>query len=256
MKRFFSLLLNDNFIGALILINALVIIYLCFDNIPFANVFVGIDNVITLLFACEIICKIYFLKKGFWASRWSIFDFTVVSLSFLSLILIHLGAELSVLENITILRVCRLFKFFRVMRAIPNIDKIFSDLKKAIRVTSGIIIGGFIILVIVGVMLCSLYKNTDPVNFGDPLVSMYTVFRLFSVEGWYEIPDAMAENTGYASATFIRVLFSVLVLFGMFMLGFILSSISDELAADNNDELLEKLNRLEGKVDELLRNKT
>jgi len=59
----------------------------------------------------------------------------------------------------------------------------------------------------------------------------------------------MCENTSYANATFIRILFSLLVLFGTFILGFIISSISDELALDNNDELIAKTSELEAKID-------
>jgi len=59
----------------------------------------------------------------------------------------------------------------------------------------------------------------------------------------------MCESTSYANATFIRVLFSLLVLFGTFILGFIISSISDELALDNNDELMAKTKELEAKID-------
>ena len=51
--------------------------------------------------------------------------------------------------------------------------------------------------------------------FSTPLNSIYSVFRLFTVEGWYEIPDAMAE--------------------------------------DNNDDVKEQLRQLEQKIDELLK---
>ena len=61
----------------------------------------------------------------------------------------------------------------------------------------------------------------------------------------------MAENSSYINATFIRILFSLLVLFGTFIFGFIISSISDELAMDNNDGLIEKTKELETKIDNL-----
>lgn len=249
--RLLSNLLNEKFVGTLIILNAIVAVYLGFDNLPFMRGVTYLDSLITILFTCEISYKIFVYKRSFFKVKWNWFDFIVVSVSFVALLLFLSGIESNILENFAILRTVRLFKFFRILRIIPNIEKIFSDLKKAVRVTSGIIIGGFIILIIVGVVLCSMYKNFDPVNFGDPIVSMYSVFRIFSVEGWYEIPDDMSANTSYLNATFIRLLFSILVLFGMFMLGFIISSISDELALDNNDELLDKTKELEDKIDKL-----
>jgi hypothetical protein len=61
----------------------------------------------------------------------------------------------------------------------------------------------------------------------------------------------MCEKTSYVSATFIRIIFSFIVLFGTFVLGFIISSISDELALDNNNELINRTKELENKIDEL-----
>jgi len=249
--KLLSSLLNEKVIGTLIVMNAVITVYLGFDNLPLIREIAYIDYFITTLFACEITYKIFYYKRSFFKVRWNWFDLIVVSVSFTAQLVLLAGMELSILENFAIFRTVRLFKFFRVVRIIPNIEKIFSDLQKAIRVTSGIIIGGFVILIIVGVVLSSMYKNVDPVNFGNPLISMYSVFRIFSVEGWYEIPDEMSTDTSYVNATFIRILFSFLVLFGMFMLGFIISSISDELAIDNNDELLGKTKELEDKMDKL-----
>jgi len=244
-----KIFLNDKFIAPLIALNAIITVYLCYDQPPLKQQFVYLDYVITLLFVCEITYKICIFKKEYFASKWNWFDFLVVAISFLALLFQLFGIESGLLENAVIFRTLRLFKFFRIIRVIPDIDKIYSDLKKALRVTSGIILGGFIILVIIGVILCTMYKEFDPVNFCDPLVSIYSVFRIFSVEGWYEIPDGMAGNASYLNATFIRILFSLLVLFGTFILGFIISSISDELAADNNDELMAKTKELESKID-------
>ena len=249
-----KLLLNDKFIGLLIVINTFVTICLFYDNLSDYAVLKALDYFITILFCCEIALKVHSFKGSFFKSSWNVFDFIIVVTSSLSLLLPVIGinwVETGSLEKVLILRTFRLFKFFRVARIIPNVDKIYSDLKKAVRVTSGILIGGGVILVIVGVTLCVFFKKFDPINFGDPMVSIYTVFRLFSVEGWYEIPDAMCEKTSYLNATFIRISFSFIVLFGMFMLGFIISSISDELAIDNNDEIMQKTKVLEDKMDKL-----
>ena len=247
-----KIFLNDKFIGPLIGLNALITIYLCYDNPPFEHIAIYLDYIITILFVCEIAYKVFVFRSEYFASNWNLFDFIVVAITFVALLLPLVGIKAGILEEIVILRTLRLFKFFRIIRVIPDIDKIYSDLKKALRVTSGILLGGFIILIILGVILCSMYKTFDPVNFGDPLVSIYSVFRIFSIEGWYEIPDAMAERTtSYLNQTFIRTLFVFLALFGTFILGFIISSISDELAADNNDELMAKTVDLEDKIDKL-----
>ena len=247
-----KLFLKDKFIGTLIIINCLVTFTLCFDFDLFHFPLLICDKLLTILFLCEIFYKIHVFEKDFFKSIWNNFDFIVVLISSIPLFLLILDINyFNNLDNLLLLRVFRLFKLFRIMRKIPHIDKIYSDLKKAIGVTYGIVILGFVILFIIGILLCSIFKNYDPVNFGDPIVSIYTVFRLFSTEGWYEIPDAMSENTSYLIATMIRISFSLIVLFGMFILGFVISSITDELATDNNDDLIKKTKELEEKIDNL-----
>jgi len=255
MKKLF---LNDKFICSLIAINGFIIFYLCYDHPPLYHLFFYFDIILTLLFLTEIAYKIYFYKKRFFTSKRNIFDFFIVSVSSIPFFLLVFDFNVNHLENLDhllLLRMFRFFKLFRTMQIIPNVDKIYSDLKKAVKVTYGIMLGGFIILIIIGVMLCSVFKNFDPANFGDPIVSIYTAFRLFSVEGWYEIPDAMSGHTSYLNATLIRIIFSILVLFGMFILGFIISSITDELAIDNTKKLEDKIDELNEKIDLLLKNK-
>ena len=248
MKRILNPLLNDKIIGLLIVINAVIIVVLGFKGFPFRKAIEHLDLLITLIFVCEISYKIYVHKKDFFKSKGNWFDASIVFISFVSLLLYKISGETGLLENLVILRTFRLFKIFRVMRIVPDIDTIYSNFNKAVRVTSGILTGGLVILIIVGVILCSLFGDNE--NFSDPIVSMYSVFRLFTVEGWYDIPDDMVrEGIPYLNATFIRIGFSAVVLFGMFILGFIISSISDKLAEDNNDELIEKTNELEKKID-------
>jgi len=251
MKRLLNPLLYDKLIGILILFNVFVIMYLSFDDPPFFRVFEYVDYALTLIFLCEITYKISFYKKDFFKDVFNWFDASIVLISSISLVLLMLLEPSDLLGQVIILRAFRLFKLFRSMRIIPNAGKILSDLKKAVKVTYGIIIGGLLILLITGIVLCSFFKEIDPENFGDPLVSIYSVFRLFTVEGWYEIPDAICERTSYRYANAIRTFFSFIVLFGMFLFGFLISSISDELAEDNNDKLLAKTKELEDKIDKL-----
>ena len=206
------------------------------------------DYFVTMLFVIEITYKIFIYKKPFFKGDWNLFDFIVTLGSFIAMVVHLLDLNLGALDNVVVLRTLRLFRFFKIIHIIPNVDKIARDFKNAIRVTSSILIFGFVIILVIGIILCTMYKEVDPTNFGDPLVSIYSVFRIFSVEGWYEIPDGIASNTSYLNATFIRILFSLLVLFGTFVFGFVISSISDELAADNNDELIQKTDELKDEI--------
>ena len=87
-------------------------------------------------------------------------------------------------------------------------------------------------------------------------ISLYSIFRLFSVEGWYEIPDAIASHASPLWGFFARCYFSVLMfLGGIIGMSLINSIFVDAMAEDNNDEVLEKLNQIEKQLKEMLRNR-
>lgn len=246
-----KILLNNKFIDSLIVINSIITIYLCFNTPPFQNQIIFIDHIFTLIFIAEMGYKLYFYGIDFFKGKWNRFDFLVVLISSIPLLLLLFNVNINGLDYLLILRSFRLFKFFRLIKIIPNLSKVYYNFIKAIKITSGLAIGGFIILVVISIILCCMFKTISPEYFGDPFISIYSVFRLFSIEGWYEIPDKICESVNYFNATLVRILFSCIVLFGTFILGFLISQLSDTLAEDNNDELLEKNRLLEEKLNEL-----
>ena len=81
-------------------------------------------------------------------------------------------------------------------------------------------------------------------------MSLYSIFRLFTIEGWYEFPEAIAENGGQYMGVFARCFFSILMFAGgMIGMSFVNSIFVDAMAEDNNNEVIEKLNQMERKLD-------
>ena len=69
---------------------------------------------------------------------------------------------------------------------------------------------------------------------------------MFSIEGWYDIPNAIAERSSYVMGYLSKFLLSGIVLvFGIFGMGFVSSMFIDEVTSDNNDEVLQRLSKLE-----------
>jgi voltage-gated sodium channel len=78
------------------------------------------------------------------------------------------------------------------------------------------------------------------------------------VEGWYEIPDTVAEyyNASSIAAGFIRLYFcALLILGGIIGMSFINSIFVDAMVSDNNNELESQMKELNAKMDELLKMK-
>ncbi|MFQ5572538.1 MAG: ion transporter, partial [Rhodothermales bacterium] len=87
-------------------------------------------------------------------------------------------------------------------------------------------------------------------HFGNPLLAFYSLFKVFTVEGWYEIPDQVARSGGSAGLIFmIRMYFMLSVLVGG-LLGLSMANavFVDEMTADNNDRLEQMVENLHGEL--------
>ena len=66
------------------------------------------------------------------------------------------------------------------------------------------------------------------------------------------MPEAIAKNGGAAMAVFARIYFSLLLFFGGIIgMSLVNSIFVDAMAADNNDEVLDRLAQLEKKIDNI-----
>jgi len=89
-----------------------------------------------------------------------------------------------------------------------------------------------------------LFGDLAPEYFGNPLESWYALFKVFTVEGWYEIPDALYERSGAATWALGLRLYYIFAVFLGGIMGFALANavFVDEMTADNT-ELVENLVR-------------
>lgn len=232
-----KLFLNDNFILALIVLNSLLIFYLSF--IGTTNlVIVGIDHLFTAAFVFEMVVKISYYKKDFFKRKSYVFDFVIILITVLSLIFSF---------DLEYLLIIRLFRCFRLYKIIPNYSSLIKNFKVAIKASIGLIFGMAICMVILGIILCNVYKDIAPEYFNTPGESIYNVFRLISIEGWYDIPNDIADKMVANPVLYYitKYLFVIIVFMGILGLSFVTSIFSDKMAEDNNDEVMKKLNEIE-----------
>ena len=181
--------------------------------------------------------------KGYWASRWNRFDFTVVLMS--TPVLLSPLFETQDIGIVLVLRLGRLFRLFRVMRFIPNREHLYRGVMRALRASVGVFLALFLINVVLSLGATQLFGRTAPEYFGNPALSSYSLFRVFTVEGWHEIPETIAMRAHPAVAVLARLYFMGSVLVGGF-LGVALANavFVDEMTMDNNDELERKVDAL------------
>lgn len=247
-----ALFLNEKVILAVIFVNA-VCIYLqeCNINPPAVRL---LDIVCTLVFIIEMIVKHLHLGwRGYWSSGWNRMDGILVIISLPSLVaelFPHVVTQLSFLLAIRLLRVLR---FFRVMHFFPNIATIMKGFRRALKDSYAVLLGFLVIIITVGLINCALFRQTVPEYFSTPLESVYTVFRLFTVEGWYEIPDAIVAVSTPAVGKIVRAYFCLLLVGGGIIgMSFINSVFVDAMVSDNNDDVKDQLRQMEQKLDQLL----
>lgn len=147
-------------------------------------VLLPLDVAFTIFFIIEMTVKIKYLGKSFFKDKECVFDLLIV-----------------------------------VVSSIPLFGLFSLDWIQVMRLT---LVGLSILIFLLSIILSSLYGSIVPEYFGNPLESIYSVFRLFSIEGWYDI----AEHSSY-------------------IMGFVSSMFIDEVTSDNNDEVLQRLSKLE-----------
>lgn len=262
MNKFRKLFLNEFFILALIIANAIILFIEEFEKTPDALNYV--EGVFTLLFIYEMFVKTnHFGFRKYIADNWNKLDFILVIISVPSLAVFFYNNGIPETNVLLTLRVFRVFKSFRLIKFMPQATSFMTSIKRAIRASYIIILGFFILIFITALVSCSLYKNIAPEYFRNPVVSIYSIFQLFSVEGWYEIPDLIAERSNETVAFFTKFYFSVLLMVGGILgLSLVNSIFVDAMVSDNTDELEEevkeltqKIDSLEKKIDKLLESK-
>jgi voltage-gated sodium channel len=252
------LLLNDNVILFLIILNAVIIFIGGFDLGESKNVVISmLDNLLSILFLIELIIKLKEQRIKYFEYNWNKLDFILILFSIPALLAFVFRMDINDFSFLLVFRVMRVFKSFRFLKFIPGIDHLIRGTKRAIK-SSIIVIFGFIIYIfIIGIFSFYLFKESSPEYFNNPLISLYSTFKIFTIEGWFEIPEEVTKSLSPIASFFTFLFFIFVVLSGGILgLSLVNSIFVDAMVSDNNDELEQKIKRLESKIDLLLENKS
>ena len=245
-----KLLLSERLMLIAILLNTCIIFIGGFFP---GSVLTGVlDVCFTLLFLAEAGAKIRHLGwQEYWRNGWNRFDFVIVLLALPSLADPFVEGTTST-GVILAFRALRVFKSFRLFHFVPNVSRLISGVKLAMRSSFLVCIAFVVLLIIFSIMTSAIFGSYAPEYFGNPLLSVYSTFRLFTVEGWYEMPDAIAARGGAWAGVVARVYFSLLLFVGGIIgMSLINSIFVDAMTADNNDDVMKKLEQLEKKLDRI-----
>lgn len=247
MKRF---LLSERTTLSIVLLNvAVVFLQECgVDSVALST----IDIVCTVFFVVEMLLKHLDLGiKAYWRDGWNVLDGLVTIIS-LPALLAYFIPSVSDYSFIIAFRALRVFKLFRAARRFPKLNELWGGFLLALRQSRAFLLGYFIIIVVVAIFNSALFGKASPEYFATPLDGIYSMFQMFTVEGWYEIPNAVVGDMAPVWLHVVRVYFCLLLIGGGIIgMSLINSIFVDALAADNNDDVIDKLNQLEKKLDTL-----
>ncbi len=262
VKKYF---LDEQQMLLAIVVNALVIFLLYFPEIKqdafnFYQTLDFIDHLYVFIFGLEAYFKIsHYGVKRYFSNYWNTFDFIIVIVSLPGL-LHYLGfthiMDTSIFQLLRLLRLARLIRF---LKFIPNVKMIIAGLKRAMRASVFVLVVLVFLNFMLALFACHFYGKLVPELFGNPMISSYYIFQMFTVEGWNEIPIIIAKaaeknDPDGALYTIVgaRVFFIFVVLVGgIFGMSLANAVFVDEMTMDNNRKLENKIDKMQKQLAEL-----
>ena len=242
----------ESFVVTIIIISALNIGLSTFDINPNLMQVLGIlDYIITFFFLSEILIRMYSYEKvsQFFNKKWNIFDFIIVLLSLI---------PLELFEAVIIARLLRVFRLLRIISFIPQFRVLIESLAQAVPRVSYVLLFIFIETYIFAAIGSILFGEVDPEHWDNIGISMLTLFKVGTIDGWIEIMNNTLPS--FPNSWFYYILYIIIT--GFIFLNMVVGVIIDVMIRQNTDEIenspeliaIEKINKkvnsIETKVSE------
>lgn len=245
---------NDRIIYSALLVNILVLFLMSFDSITeYFLIFEYIDQTCTLFFLLEAISKIRtYGWRSYISVNWNKLDFAIVMVTTPSLLIMFL--PIPDFSFLLVLRALRVAKFFRFLQFIPHLQDLLVGVGRALKASLFVLLGFFFYNIIVSLFTYYMFRDLAPQYFSNGFESFYVIFKIFTMEGWYDIPDAIAKSGSAWMGVVTRIYFMAIVLTGgIFGFSIVNAIFVEGMISNENEELEERLDRVEKKLDYLIK---
>ncbi len=197
----------------------------------------SVQLILDCIFVIDIAIKVHRDAKSYLTKPLNILDTIIVISSFVG----HFISNDS--QTLTALRVIRLLRLLKVIKLIPHSDQIVIGVGRAMKASKGVFLMLLVLVTFFSILGFLLFNEAIPSHFEDPLVASYTVFSLFTVEGWNEVTTLV--EVGTLDFYLIRAYVITVIIFGSFFALSLANAIFiDEIVMDNNNELEKKIELL------------
>lgn len=193
------------------------------------------DYLITIFFLFEITIRIYSYEKSvlFFQKKWNVFDFIIVTLSLI---------PLELMEAVIVGRLLRVFRLLRVVSFIPQFRVLIESLAQAVPRVGYVLLFIFIETYIFAAIGSILFSEVDPYHWENIGVSLLTLFKVATIDGWIEIMNGTL--TKYPNSWFFYLTYIVINSF--IFLNMIVGVIIDVMIRKNSSNNSPELNQILG----------
>lgn len=153
----------------------------------------ALDYIILGIFIVEIVVKVGAEGRQPWRyflDPWNVFDFIIVAVCFLPL-----NAQ-----YVAVLRLARLLRVLKLVRALPKLQILVSALLKSIPSMGYVALLLGLLFYVYSVAAVFLFGPNDPIHFNDLPIAMLSLFRVVTAEDWTDVMYINmfgCENYGY-----------------------------------------------------------
>lgn len=211
------------------------------------HTFVFLDGVITLIFLFEISIRFIACEKrsAFFRDPWNVFDTLIVLIS-----LIPLDDS----EVVLVARLVRVFRVLRMISIIPELRILMNSFFKALPRLGYVMALMFIIFYIYAAFGSLFFEKINPVLWGDIAISLLTLFRVMTFEGWTDILYETMAVYPLSWIYFISFIFLTTFAFLNMVIGIMVSVLEEEHINETelNDRMV-TLKDLHSEIQELKR---
>lgn len=248
-----------NFILGIIIISGVIVGMETYPQLYLKNValFHAVDQLIIGIFVFEMVLKLLSFGTSplnYFKDPWNVFDFMIVAIFFVPNVDTHFVA---------VLRLARILRVFRIISVLPKLQILVNALLKSIPSMGYVVVLLSIVFYIYAVAGSFLFGKSDPVHFGSLHISMISLFKVLTLEGWTDIMNIQLYGTSdptaeyaktpdsYASVAYFVsfILFGAMIIMNLFI-GVIMNSMQE--SQNEINKLLMKKNQAEPATQQLL----
>ena len=208
-----------------------------------ALAFEVMDNTFLAIYTVEFILKIYAEPRKYWDSAYNVFDFIVLALSYIQVVMQAAELEESKLGALKVLRSLRTLRTLRTVSFIKGLQVLVTALVDTIRKWVINIIMLLLLLIFLFAIMGYYFfgYQSEDVDWNTLGRAMLTLFSFVTVDGWTELQDKLDER-GYYMSRIYTIVFIVIghFIFTNVFIGVIIMNISEATEAYKREQMQER----------------